>query len=181
MGYPVFYPTEKPGNRHLVSRVYHIHKTITMIKDAHTIEAVALLHPAVRPLFTSFIQDAEQGLGITLRVVQGLRTFAQQDAFYAQGRTTPGQIVTKAKAGQSYHNYGLAADVVPVINLTKLDWGYNFSLLVPYAAKYNISWGGYFPLPDEDHFEHKYGYDWRQLYAKYNAGAFIPGTQYVNI
>ena len=35
---------------------------------------------------------------------------------YAQGRTKPGKIVTKAKAGQSFHNYKCAVDVVPLIN-----------------------------------------------------------------
>jgi hypothetical protein len=42
--------------------------------------------------------------------VQGVRTFAEQDALYAQGRTRKGLRVTNAKGGQSYHNYGLAAD-----------------------------------------------------------------------
>jgi peptidoglycan LD-endopeptidase CwlK len=51
--------------------------------------------------------------GIEIRVVQGLRTVAEQDALYAQGRTTPGKIVTNCKGGFSYHNYGLAVDVVP--------------------------------------------------------------------
>jgi peptidoglycan L-alanyl-D-glutamate endopeptidase CwlK len=46
-------------------------------------------------------------------VIQGYRTHAEQDALYAQGRTTPGPIVTRAKGGQSPHNWGLAIDVVP--------------------------------------------------------------------
>lgn len=35
---------------------------------------------------------------------------------YARGRTTQGTVVTNAKGGQSYHNYRLAFDVVPLIN-----------------------------------------------------------------
>lgn len=152
------------------------------MKDKHTIEAVALLHPKVRAMFQSFIEDAEAGLGITLRVVQGLRTFAQQQAIYDQGRTKPGAIVTKAKAGQSYHNYGLAVDVVPVYkNGTALDWDYHFEKLVPYAAKYGITWGGNFPAPDADHFENKMGHGWRDLLAMKEAGNVIAGTEYVNI
>lgn len=50
-----------------------------------------------------------------------LRTAEEQTALYAQGRTTPGHIVTNAKAGQSAHNYGLAIDVVPIVN-GKADW-----------------------------------------------------------
>ena len=50
---------------------------------------------------------------IVIRVVQGLRTWPEQDALYAQGRTTPGKIVTNVKGGQSWHNMGLAVDCVP--------------------------------------------------------------------
>lgn len=51
--------------------------------------------------------------GIVIRVVQALRTIAEQDALFAQGRTKPGNIVTNARGGQSYHNFGLAVDCVP--------------------------------------------------------------------
>jgi len=52
--------------------------------------------------------------GIIFRVTQGLRTWAEQAALYAQGRTTPGNIVTNAPPGYSYHQFGLAVDVVPM-------------------------------------------------------------------
>ena len=48
--------------------------------------------------------------GIDIRVIQGFRTAAEQDALFAQGRTKPGKRVTNARAGQSNHNYGLAVD-----------------------------------------------------------------------
>jgi peptidoglycan L-alanyl-D-glutamate endopeptidase CwlK len=51
--------------------------------------------------------------GIYVRIVQGVRTWTEQDALYAQGRTAPGKIVTNAQGGQSWHCYGLAADLVP--------------------------------------------------------------------
>jgi peptidoglycan LD-endopeptidase CwlK len=60
--------------------------------------------------------DTLAALGTHLLVVSGLRTPAEQDALYEQGRTTPGHIVTNAKAGQSMHNYGLAVDVVPYLS-----------------------------------------------------------------
>lgn len=152
------------------------------MKDQHTIGAVALLHPKIIPGATGFINDAEAALDITIRVVQGLRTFAQQQALYDQGRTTPGNIVTKAKAGQSYHNYGLAIDCVPFNpdGLT-LNWEYNFNILTQYAIKYGITWGGLFPSPDRDHWENKFGHTWEDLLVMYNEGNFIPGTQFLNI
>lgn len=51
--------------------------------------------------------------GIIFRVTQGLRTWKEQAALYEQGRTTPGNIVTDARAGYSWHCFGLAVDVAP--------------------------------------------------------------------
>jgi peptidoglycan LD-endopeptidase CwlK len=48
-----------------------------------------------------------------IRVTQGNRSWAEQDALYQQGRSTPGEIVTQAPAGHSWHEFGLAVDVAP--------------------------------------------------------------------
>lgn len=48
--------------------------------------------------------------GIYVLVTDGYRSNAEQDALYAIGRTKPGKIVTKAKGGQSNHNFGIAVD-----------------------------------------------------------------------
>jgi peptidoglycan L-alanyl-D-glutamate endopeptidase CwlK len=52
--------------------------------------------------------------GIDLLVTSTYRDNASQEALYAQGRTKPGKIVTNARAGQSFHNYRCAFDVVPL-------------------------------------------------------------------
>ncbi|HET8781068.1 MAG TPA: M15 family metallopeptidase [Pyrinomonadaceae bacterium] len=49
-------------------------------------------------------------------VTDGMRTFAEQDELFKQGRTKPGKIVTKSRGGESNHNYGLAIDSYPVID-----------------------------------------------------------------
>ena len=54
--------------------------------------------------------------GITLLVYCTYRDSEAQLALYQQGRTTPGKIVTNAKPGESYHNFRLAYDCVPVVN-----------------------------------------------------------------
>jgi peptidoglycan LD-endopeptidase CwlK len=59
--------------------------------------------------------------GLDVLVTCTMRSMAEQTALYAQGRTTPGKIVTHAQAGHSAHNYGLALDVVPIVN-GKPDW-----------------------------------------------------------
>jgi peptidoglycan LD-endopeptidase CwlK len=49
--------------------------------------------------------------GKDVRIISGTRTYAEQDVLYAQGRTTPGNIVTHAKGGESNHNFGIAWDI----------------------------------------------------------------------
>lgn len=60
--------------------------------------------------------------GIPLRVTSGYRTVAEQDALYAQGRTTSGNKVTNARGGQSYHNFRLAVDLWPVNDRGSVLW-----------------------------------------------------------
>lgn len=59
--------------------------------------------------------------GMPFKVYSGLRTFEQQNELYAIGRTRrmSDHIVTKAKGGQSMHNYGLAVDLAPLNLLTE--------------------------------------------------------------
>ena len=73
------------------------------------------LLPQVRGRVEAFLKAAEEA-GIDLLVTSTYRDNASQDALYAQGRTAPGKVVTNAKAGQSYHNYRCAVDVVPLRN-----------------------------------------------------------------
>ncbi|WP_246303048.1 M15 family metallopeptidase [Paenibacillus plantarum] len=68
---------------------------------------VSKLHSTVAQRARQLI-IATYGEGINIVIVQGLRTMDEQAALYAQGRTTVGSIVTNARAGYSYHNYGLA-------------------------------------------------------------------------
>ena len=73
------------------------------------------LLPQVRSRVEAFLKAADDA-GIDLLVTSTYRDNASQDALYAQGRTAPGRIVTNAKAGQSYHNFRCAVDVVPLRN-----------------------------------------------------------------
>ena len=48
--------------------------------------------------------------GFDVRVVEGFRTFKEQQQRFEQGRTASGAVVTDFEAGHSWHNYGLAVD-----------------------------------------------------------------------
>lgn len=164
------------------------------MRDKISETRLQLLHPKVRDTFKKFIEEAEDGLNITLRIVQGLRTFAEQKAIYDQGRSTPGKIVSNAKPGSSYHNYGLAVDL-GVIENGKINWNFDYKRINAYAKKYGIIWGADWDndgltkadgdkdetLVDAPHFQLTLGYTWRTLLLKYNQKDFIKDTTYVNI
>jgi peptidoglycan L-alanyl-D-glutamate endopeptidase CwlK len=73
------------------------------------------LAPPAKQRALAFIAAAN-AKGIDLLVTSTYRDSESQDALYAQGRSTPGNIVTRAKAGQSWHNWRCAFDVVPLVN-----------------------------------------------------------------
>ena len=101
------------------------------------------LHPAAASAVRAVIADLA-ARGIVVEVVQGLRTFAEQDALYAKGRTTAGPIVTQARGGHSNHNYGLAADLCPFTD-GKPDWNASMQVWTAIgaaAAAHGLEWGG---------------------------------------
>ncbi len=50
-------------------------------------------------------------MGYPIEVFEGFRTPDRQDWLYAQGRTRPGAVVTKARAWESAHQLGVAVDI----------------------------------------------------------------------
>lgn len=92
--------------------------------------------------------------GLTLEVVQGFRSFEYQKALYEQGRTRKGPVVTNARAGQSFHNYGLAVDLCP-FRAGKPDWdnAKAFDTIGAEAKRLGLEWGGTWRNPDRPHVE----------------------------
>lgn len=78
--------------------------------DKSSQSKLAQVHPALAERVANLIA-AFASRGIDVRVVSGLRTYAEQDALYRKGRSVQGKIVTKAKGGRSNHNFGLACDL----------------------------------------------------------------------
>lgn len=101
---------------------------------------------------TKFINRVESQLNVKLRVTDGYRTFSEQNALYAQGRTTPGKIVTYAKGGQSLHNFGKAIDVVEMVGGTKPIWRKFSNSIIDIALSLGLKWGGHWNRPDYPHF-----------------------------
>jgi hypothetical protein len=100
-----------------------------------------------------FINAVEDELGVRLRVIQGFRTFEEQEALYAQGRTAPGAIVTNARGGASNHNFGYAVDVARLTTNDGIDWTRIDAPIADIASRFNLSWGGTWKFRDYPHFE----------------------------
>lgn len=170
------------------------------MRDLISIPRVELLHPKLRAEAKQIITDAENKFpsNMAIRVVQGLRTWAEQDALYAQGRTKPGPIVTKAKGGSSFHNIGLALDFAIVMDkdgngsFEELSWDTvkdadkdgmpDWNEVVTSFESKNWEWGGKWrTFKDLPHVQKTFGLTIAQCRERYIAGNFIPGTKYINI
>jgi peptidoglycan L-alanyl-D-glutamate endopeptidase CwlK len=87
--------------------------------DNITKQRIEKLHPSVRNEILQIVSECDKALTgrAKVRIAQGMRTFAEQDALYKQRPK-----VTNAKGGQSIHNYGLAVDIVLIIDGKTASW-----------------------------------------------------------
>ena len=157
-----------------------------MPSDKITIERIALLHPKLRDEASAIYSEIVEALGdkVMCRFTHTLRTFAEQDKLFAIGRTRAGRIVTNARAGRSYHNYGLAIDIV-LLHDRNNDWIYetisydqkadtdkdgkaDWIEVVEIFKQYGWTWGGNWRFRDAPHFEKTLGYSVAQLLDLHN-------------
>ena len=96
--------------------------------------------------------------GIAIRVVRGRRSIAQQDTYYALGRTRPGNIITRVRGGFSFHNYGVAFDIRPVEKYEKKRRA-QYRKAGQIGKKLGLEWGGdWKDFRDMPHFQYTAGY-----------------------
>lgn len=171
--------------------------------DFLTLERIKLMHPSVRnevlEMYTH-VNNKLLGKGVRLRFAYTLRTNAEQDALYAQGRTklfdNTGKrlgVVTNAKGGQSIHNYGLAFDIVLLLDkdgdgtFEAASWDVkadndkdgvsDWKEVTDYFKTKGWFWGGDFKsIIDPPHFEKTFINTWQSLKAKVDKGQVIKET-----
>jgi peptidoglycan L-alanyl-D-glutamate endopeptidase CwlK len=178
---------------------FTFYKSFTM-RDQISEDRIKLLHPSIRTEVTELIDKIEAAMPVSMkiRVVQGLRTIEEQNNLYAQGRTIPGPVVTKARGGKSYHNYGLAIDFCIMYDKDnngsfeslswdifydhdkngKRDWLQVVDVFKQMGYKYGGDW---ISIKDYPHLEKSFGYTVSQLFEKYRKKDFIPGTNYLRL
>lgn len=171
--------------------------------DSKSKQSIDSLIPSLRNNATDVYNEIQAALTgrAQVRFIYGLRTIKEQNDLYALGRTVVnpdgkspkkpmGNIVTNAKALQSIHNYGMAIDIVLVIDGKTYkwdavgdydgdkvaDWMECVKIFEKHGWEAGIRWKSF---PDAPHFQYDYGYTWQQLKAKWESGDVKDG--YVNV
>lgn len=107
-----------------------------------------LIYPPLWALVPALL-DACERRGVRYYAISGYRGIPEQNGLYAQGRTVPGDIVTNAKGGYSYHNQGLALDFCRDINMARAglqpSWNRaDYQILAEEAQKFKQLEAGFF-------------------------------------
>lgn len=134
--------------------------------DARSEAVLATLDAKAQPMFREFLALAKgtaASLGCEYVFISGNRSWAEQDALYAQGRTAPGRIVTNARGGSSNHNFMIAGDAGVFLGKIYLDGGTAgqkarasrvHRACAEHATACGLTWGGgWRPMVDEPHYE----------------------------
>lgn len=125
-------------------------------------------HKVVRESALEIVKRAYKE-GINAQISEGHRSNARQNELYAQGRTKPGKIVTNAKAGQSWHNFGIAIDYfLTTKDGNKALWTVNkdWRRVAEIGKELGFEWGGdWTSFKDYPHLQMTGGYTLSQLRA----------------
>ena len=119
------------------------------------------VHPTLTDKVTRMLHALAE-LGFPMMVTDGVRTLAQQQALYAQGRSKPGKIVTNADGVRVKSNhqpkpdgYGHAVDCCFLVD-GKPSWDGTlpWKLYGEMAKALGLSWGGdWKSITDKPHIE----------------------------
>ena len=130
------------------------------------------LEPVTRAMCHEFLSECEARMFPPLRLTHTMRSMAEQLHLYAKGRTQTEAgwvvtdrkaIVTRAKPGDSPHNYGAAFDICFLGKVPYPDDEPLWEAIGMVGEGCGLVWGGRFKsIVDKVHFERR---DWRTLRA----------------
>lgn len=145
--------------------------------DLRTEGVIATLLPAAQVKARQFM-NVKPPAGITVKLLSGTRTYAEQNALYAQGRSSKGSVVTNARGGSSNHNFGIAWDVGIFVGgkyytgATRAEEkAYADLAKVVKAANLGLEWGGdWKTIVDAPHYQLPTGKTVTAVRALFEAG-----------
>ncbi len=119
------------------------------------------LHPYFRDRIVQLIKVCKAA-GINLAIVESYRTAAKQAQYYSMGRK-----YTSTPGGKSKHQYGLAVDVVPIVDSVAVWNNYRLWRKIGMAGeRLGLRWGGRWRVTyDPGHFEWSAGLTRQELEA----------------
>lgn len=131
------------------------------------------LHPTVESKKNQLLEEAA-GINIDVVITDDVRSIEEQDALYAEGRTTSGDIVTNTRGGESYHNYGMAIDYALRLENGEISWDTEYDgnnngesdwiEVADLAKELGFDWGGdWSNFPDYPHLQIDFGLSISQL------------------
>jgi len=121
--------------------------------DARSEKTIATLLPEVQPFARALVHKAAAN-GVTIKILSGLRTYEEQNALYAQGRTAPGNKVTNAKGGFSNHNFGIAFDIGVFEGAKYLGDSPKYKAVGVLGMEMGLEWGGNWKtFVDQPHYQ----------------------------
>jgi peptidoglycan LD-endopeptidase CwlK len=92
--------------------------------------------------------------GLVIKIISGTRTYAEQNDLFAHGRTKPGPIVTRARGGQSNHNFGVAWDIGIFKSGEYIPDSQLYQSAGAIGKGQGLEWGGdWKSIQDEPHFQ----------------------------
>lgn len=154
--------------------------------DSRTATNVNTLTEGAQKIAIPFILKAKAiaaSMGVDLKVISGNRTYAEQNALYAKGRTTSGSVVTNAKGGYSNHNFGIAWDFGCFQGSSYLDGGTStqqalssrvYKAIGQLVDDYKVEWGGNWrTFKDYPHFEVSTGLTMAQKRSRVASGQAV--------
>jgi len=170
-----------------------------MAADKITIERIKTLHPKIRKEVSdmyNYVNEKLLGKGVRLRFAYTYRTPEEQDKLFKQKPK-----VTNAKAWQSVHQYGLAFDIVLLLDKNndgvfeeaswdiRADWDKDdtpdWSEVRDYFKSKEWSYGGDWTgnLKDYPHFEKKFQLSVSQMKQKIDSGNYVieNNIKYINL
>jgi peptidoglycan L-alanyl-D-glutamate endopeptidase CwlK len=123
---------------------------------------------------------------LDVRLTSGFRTYEKQNDIYASQGSDKGSTVTKARGGQSLHNFGLAYDIGMFERGTYIRDGADAryqragelaeGVTDGLGGPAGLEWGGRWDTPDASHFQFDGGLRLRVIRERYEAGKPIFST-----
>jgi len=126
--------------------------------DPHRFRHLRGCHPELKWRVRNLV-DALAHEGLDILLTQGVRSVAQQQALYAQGRYKPGKIVTNCDGIVKVSNHQAKADgfgyAVDVAwrDETGITWEGPWDRLGQLAQAHGLIWGGVWKFQDKPHLE----------------------------